>query len=359
MSGRGSAPGELGYRPYEEVEETPHLLVDGAARRSSVLCLSHWPHSPTPAFLARDLSAEIAFASLRLLRGDLAVARRDRSAAEAVRRAVGVAEAVTNDHFDEDGLVAVAVFDQPALALAHEGVLVDAASCGDFGVVRTDRGAEVAFALGPIATAEAGASGSTGDRYRAVLARLGELLEHPDRFAWAWGEEVAQLQRGRAAIDSGEVSLDDRGDDLAVVRRRAPVPGRLPGAKGGYPVHAAAVHSRTAASRILAVDGARIELRCRYEGWVRVVSRPVAGRTDLAPLAAELSALEPGGIAWTADGPSAIVCRLRPAGEGVSELDPSVVEERVRAYLSRAEVAFDPFDAAERAGWSRRWRAGG
>ena len=59
----------LPYLPVEELEGRPHVIVDGAARSGSVLTLSHWPQSPTPVGLARDLSAEIVFAFLRASRG--------------------------------------------------------------------------------------------------------------------------------------------------------------------------------------------------------------------------------------------------------------------------------------------------
>ncbi len=52
-------PLSLPYAAYEELGERPHVMVDGAARPGSVLTLSHWPQSPTPSTLARDLSTEI------------------------------------------------------------------------------------------------------------------------------------------------------------------------------------------------------------------------------------------------------------------------------------------------------------
>ena len=76
------------YRPYGELTDTPHIVVDGSAQAGTILTLSHWPGAATPDALRRDLSAEIAFAYL-----DHPELRVD-------------AEFVTNNHFDQDGLVA-------------------------------------------------------------------------------------------------------------------------------------------------------------------------------------------------------------------------------------------------------------
>ncbi len=124
-------------------------------------------------------------------------------------------------------------------------------------------------------------------------------------------------------------------------------------------MHAAAVHSATAASRVLAFDGSYCECYFRYEGWVRTVSRPVPLRPDLEPLARLLGAEEPSGAAWESDSVGAIVPRLRPAGDGRTEIEPSRVLAIVQGYLDGADAAWDPFrpgsayvPLAERAGYA-------
>ena len=77
------------FVPVGEIVDRPNVISDGAALPSTVLTLSHWPASPTPAALAEDTSARIAFRYL-----------------DDVRR-WPAAEAVSNDHFDQDGLVTV------------------------------------------------------------------------------------------------------------------------------------------------------------------------------------------------------------------------------------------------------------
>ena len=183
-----------------------------------------------------------------------------------------------------------------------------------------------------------------------MLPIVGELLEHPERFESYWSTEAAELAAGEAAIERGDVAITEHADlDLAVVNRVAVSgSGRLPGAEGGLPVHAAAVHSATPASRIVAFDGERAECYLRYEGWVRTVSRRVPLRPDLAPLAAELTATEPSGLEWEANGVGAIVGRLRPGGDGRTEIEPERLVEIIRRYLATAEPAWDP--------WRGRWR---
>ena len=356
----------LFYVPVEELDGRPHVLVDGATRAGSVLTLSHWPQSPTPAVLARDLSAQIVFAFLHTIGAEGAThpGRRRRSSAElapaiaAYRRA----EAVTNDHFDEDGLVSVLAMSDPEVALGQEELLVDVASCGDFGVVRSQTAARIAFAISPIAEeaakapvlAERPGSGS-GLRYRAVLERAVELVEHPEHFSRYWEDQDAALTRSQEALRAGLVTIDEVPQvDLAVVARvagagglgpdaRGLVPDAGPAVSGAVPLHQVALHSATSASRILAFNEGRCELYLRYEGWVRYMSRKVPLRPDLEPLAEELSAAEPSGSQWVADGVGSLVSRMRPVADGETELDLNFVLQTVVAYLNRAPGAWDPF----------------
>jgi hypothetical protein len=361
----------LGFEPYESLEARPHVMVDGAARASSVLTLSHWPASPTPAALARDVSVEIVLEYLRVVRslGSGAPARRVRPSLRAAVAGGALAEAVTNDHFDEDGVMSVFALVDPEAAFAQRELLVAVAMCGDFGVVASDVAARISFAIGPLAEAAAGSASGTSERYQAVLPLIPELLQSPDHFESYWAAEAEQLRVGQAALAAGEVEIAEHPDlDLAIVSRPAAgAGGRLPGADGGLPVHAAAVHSLTKASRILAFDGPCCELYLRYEGWVRTVSRRVPLRPDLVPVAERLSGEEPSGVAWDANGVGAIVGRLRPGGIGCSELSPARIVSVVREYLVSAEPAWDPWrpgaafiPAQERQGYvSRRRRHGG
>lgn len=330
----------LAYEPYESLEDRPHVMVDGAARRSSVVTLSHWPGSPTPASLAHDLSAEIVIGFLRSAASFATAPASSQEAADvgALAARLESAEAVTNDHFDEDGLMSVLAFADPELAMGLDQLIVEVASCGDFGVVSSDVAAQISFAIGPLAAAEAGDGAATSQLYGAVLPRVPELLEHPARFARWWKHEFAAFVAAREAIASGHLLMSDvPAADLCVVQRAA----------GDASLNEVAVNSSTSHSRVLTIDGDSCVLTLRYEGWVRYVSRPIPLRPDLEPLAALLAAEEPSGVTWEADGVGAIVGRLAPAGEGRTEIAPDRVIEIVAAYLSSAAPAWDP------------WRAGG
>src|SRR4249919_3875053 len=76
------------FVPWEAVGDTPNIVVDGPHRAGTVLGLSHWPDGNTPPRLAADTSTEIAgrYVDLRAGGDEVAV--------------------VTNNHFDEDGLLA-------------------------------------------------------------------------------------------------------------------------------------------------------------------------------------------------------------------------------------------------------------
>ncbi|MGD0942875.1 MAG: DUF6687 family protein [Acidimicrobiales bacterium] len=359
----------LPYVPVEELKGRPHVLVDGAARPGSVLTLSHWPQSPTPPALARDLSAQIVFAFLHATRGEVAPGDgapgrggRGRSGGVGIRSAIAAvsrAEAVTNDHFDEDGVVSVFSMAEPDVALRHEGLLVEVVSCGDFGVVRSRQAARIAFAVGPIGeqAVEASEPGSVGERpgswsgprYRAVLERAVELIEHTEHFRRYWEQEDAVLAASLDDLRAGLVRIDEVPEvDLAVVTRLAgavPTPGSAAatGRLGAVALHEVALHSATPASRILAFHEGRCELYLRYEGWVRYVSRQVPRRPDLAPLAEQLSAAEPSGVRWAADGVGSLVTRMRPEPDGETDLDPAMICGVVVAYLKSAPPAWDPF----------------
>ena len=85
------------------------MVVDGSANTATVLTLSHWPHAPCPEELRRDLSAESALAYL------------DSPSMHAS------AEVVTNNHFDQDGLMSAYALIEPEAALARAGLVTEVA----------------------------------------------------------------------------------------------------------------------------------------------------------------------------------------------------------------------------------------
>src|SRR5262245_39330580 len=101
------------FVPYRLAATVPNIVVDGAAAAGTMLTLSHWPKSGTPAPLRADTSAEIVFNYLDTPSVHVAV------------------DAVTNNHFDEDGLVGIFALTEPTLAASQRPLIIDAARAGD------------------------------------------------------------------------------------------------------------------------------------------------------------------------------------------------------------------------------------
>src|SRR5262245_1226541 len=100
------------FVPYERLDDSPNIIVDGAAGRGTVLTLSHWPKSGTPVHLKRDTSAEIVYAYLDSPSSQVA------------------ADVVSNNHFDEDGLVGIFALIDRRAGDKYRELLLDTASAG-------------------------------------------------------------------------------------------------------------------------------------------------------------------------------------------------------------------------------------
>src|SRR5438309_948341 len=106
--------GDMRYVAWDELGGRANVIVDGYGTEGTVLTLSHWPGSGTPEALADDLSTQIAFRYL-----DDPSFHVD-------------ADAVSNNHFDEDGLCGIFALVHPHEALEQRTLLIDVASAGDF-----------------------------------------------------------------------------------------------------------------------------------------------------------------------------------------------------------------------------------
>lgn len=322
------------YEPYSEIAGRPNVVVDGAPMPGTVLTLSHWPGTPTPVHLQCDLSAESAFRW------------RQRPG-----RWPG-ADLVTTDHLDQDGLVSLLALVNPQAGRWRDR-LVEVARAGDFATF-TDRGAaRVSFALAALADPERSplppvTLADPGALTAELLGRLPELVEDPDRQAGHWAEEDAALAASEALVASGEVSIEEVPElDLAVVTVAEGAPGRLATrfmGRADAPCHPAAIHNATGCGRILIRHGARYQLVLRYESWVRVVSRRIAPRVDLAPLASALQAEESASNSarWSSQPVSTLVPCLSNYGSGETGLTHSRVRELVELHLRSAPPAWFP-----------------
>ena len=318
------------YVPWDELKGQPNIIVDGYPAEGTLITLSHWEGSGSPAEIEGDLSTQIAFNYLD--RPDLHVN----------------VDAVSNNHFDEDGLSGIYAVLSPNEALARREQIIDVASAGDFGVFKNLDAARIAFALMTMADEDRSPLGSavfgrpypeqSAAFYSEGLAKYPEMIAVPDRFRSLWEDEDAWLAESEKLAESGALTIEELPDiDLAIVR--------IAGANGEAPissgadvlgVHQGTIHNRTSMFRTLVVRRNRFIVHYRYETWVRYVSRPTMLRVDLAPLAEELTARETSPVQWKFDGNDELTPRLRTKAGIESTLSPDDFIAAVTEFLRRS-----------------------
>src|SRR5688572_4361463 len=297
------------YVPYNQAT-IPNVVVDGSPNAHTLLTLSHWPRSGTPAELKADTSAEIAFKYLD-------------SAAFHVE-----CDVATNNHFDQDGLVGLFVLIDPLTAVRHRELLIDVASAGDFGVFKSRDAVRINFAVSTLADPERSPfpkevfdlayPDMAAELYTRILDLLPRLIADPVAFRSLWEDEDAALSESEKMVAQGTVTIEEHADlDLAVVRVsdsiRETRAHRFTRVQRSV-CHPLAINNATACTRILLLQGRNVEFQYRYEGWVQLVSRKPQARVDLAPLAGEFNLLEDGGQ-WIFDGVDTITPRLYLEGK--------------------------------------------
>jgi hypothetical protein len=318
------------YVPYHELGDRPNVIVDGAANAHTLITLSHWPESPTPDPLRDDLSAQIVFRYL------------DRPEFWAKT------ELVSNNHFDEDGLVGVFSIINPVQAQRHRDFLIDIANAGDFGRYRFREAARTTFVLSTFADPDLSPLDPAifkqpypelaARLYEQLLPTLPEIVNDLGRFRSYWESEDAMLDAGEAMIRDGRIQIEEIPDlDLAVVT----LPESLRGRKvhrftqdRRAACHPMALHNVLGSFRVLLMQGRTYEFQYRYESWVRYVSRPVLRRIDLTPLAEQLSAMESGDARWVFDGVDEITPKLALVNAEESRISPRDFLVLVKAYFA-------------------------
>ena len=312
------------YREYGASATVPNVVVDGSPNDGTVLLLSHWPGSPQPDGMAADLSAQMAFRFVR-------------SGADPGARVV------TNNHFDQDGLVSMLAFVDPEAALEHEELLVDVAAAGDFATYRSRSAARACMAIAALADQvdDGPYEEQCAALYETVLPLVLPMALDPEPWRDLWADENAHLTASESALASGDVTVTEVHDvDLAVVRTSvAPGRARRFASIGHLGVHPMAVHNATSCVRLLDVRGRSYRYTDRYETWVRYRSRALLPRRDLRPLADELSALD-AADPWRATAPGALTPEL--TGPDESALDEPTVIDRVIRHLRDSPSAWHP-----------------
>ncbi len=321
------------FVPYQLLDGRPSVIVDGSPAPGTVLNVTHWPGYPPPAGIEDDLSAQMAFRLLE--RPDLMP---------------GEAEAVSNNHFDQDGLVSIYALVAPDDAVQRRPFLEDLARAGDFAICRDRDAARVSMVLAALSKADdlpADYTERTGVLYEGLLTRLPELCDHVARYRDVWGDEDATLDASDAAFQNGDASIEERPDlDLAVVTVAEDTPeagGHRFGGDWVSGLHPMAVNTSTERVTLARLRGQRYDVELRYEGWVQLPSRPVRPRRDLAPLAARLQDEETGDAQWSATPVSGILPRLHPGDGQESSIAPGRFLELLTDHLRTAPPAWDPF----------------
>ena len=123
---------------------------------------------------------------------------------------------VSNNHFDQDGLVGVFALASPEEALARRALLVEVARAGDFAVTGSRTAARISMVLSAYADPERSPlpdlptddDARTAALYRDLLGRLPEICDRPERWRALWAEEdeILTSERGRAGLGLGDRS---------------------------------------------------------------------------------------------------------------------------------------------------------
>lgn len=288
------------YVPFgSELDGVPNVAVDGRGNDATSLELSHWPGNATPPELKADTSTEIVLNCLRSPERD--------------RHLAGL-DAVSNNHYDIDGLLSIWALLHPDDAIAHADLAVAIAECGDFERWSGEQATRMTCALNGLESQpgspllegldpSADHLSRTAHLYRAALPLVSNLLDDTGAYDEYGRDEYARVESARDTFEQGEAIVQEiAGLDLAVVQ----LPDDL---------HAIAVNEHTPCTRVVRVlPGQRYEVRYRYESWVELVSRTPPPRIDLQPFADLLQTFEGNDGEWTADPVDAIVPRMRLSG---------------------------------------------
>ncbi len=308
------------YVAYEQSKSSPNIVVDGAANDGTELVLSHWPNSATAADLRADLSAQIVFNYLD--RPELHVS----------------ADAVTNNHFDADGLVGTYALTNPLEAAAIRDSLIDIAAAGDFDVYQNRDAARISFVLDAWAqpansplnkTVFAQDYASVANvLYEELLPRFPKIIQKVDYLERFWIAQDQHLDASEAAFSNGHFKLQEIAQhDLAIVTM--PDSNSTP----ANSVHRMAIHNQTNCMRILLMQENNYELYYRYETWVDYHSRVLTKRKDLKLLAEKLTKQESMDGVWSFGGINDLSPALKLTGAPLSKISFDSFKSQILEFL--------------------------
>lgn len=326
----------LRFVPFHLLGDEPNIIVDGEGNENTRLTLSHWPDNKTPVEFKDDLSAQIVFNFIE----------NGSSPANVT--------AVSNNHFDEDGLMSLYSILNQEEALERKDFLIDIARAGDFSCFEDRDAARVSFVISAWSDPDRSplnrtAFGGTYDEltailYEELLPRIICIVDRVGNFEEHWGEDDRFLSATEKAIDDGRIEIEEDEElDLAIVT--IPPGGIVGGSKDtGNPAswissvcHPMAVHNAIKGLRVLVRQGRKFEFYYRYETWVDFTSRRIQPRIDLTEFAARLTKRERGGK-WKFSGVGDIIGRLKLEKSSESRLSPDEFASELKEELSAHAV---------------------
>ena len=322
------------YLSYERLQGVQnHMVVDTYG--TSPLCvleLSHWPGNRTPNAFRRDTSTESVVAWVEAGGHD----------------SVLEIQAVSNDHYDLDGLLAIWAATNPDALGAHRDALVGVATTEDFDRFVSEQDLRITLELLAaeqlVTAASAGrdtdTNAFTARLYNCLLPEVQRCLSGRFQLEAEWAEEFREVMRSLELLE-GRLGgcVDEYPDiDLAVV-------------VSDRPFHPFAVHAITTCTRLLTlVQGQRPTIYYRYESFVDYVSRSVPPRVPLKPLAALLNRSERCGV-WVGEGMLAAHPRVQLfASDGSVTISSFAADNLIRTVVDYfRDAVIDP---------STHWRPG-
>ena len=328
------------YCPYSQLGDQPNIIVDGKEQQATVLTLSHWPWNSTPEGLLRDTSTDIVFAYL-----------------DSPHHHVDI-PLVSNNHFDEDGLLSMYALVDPANAIAHRELMIATSRAGDFAICTNMDAAKLSFILAAHADPEfellpaeiftGSAASQVHGLYSAMLEKLPALMRDIPDYKVYWEDELAHWQESERAIAEGKVVIDEILDmDLAIVHVPEDMPVKTVRrylTKWQRSVHPFAVHNVTQCTRIVWIKGASIEMQYRYESWLQLASRKPLMRVDLAGLAEQLCDIETAGGGWVFEGINEVAPRLHLKESCRSSISSDKFMQLLSSVLRTNPPAWDPYN---------------
>ena len=311
------------FKAYSDLNGQPNIIVDGSPHKDSILVLSHWKGSGTPKEYIRDTSAEIV----------LDYMEKNHLPPEA--------KFVSNDHFDEDGLIGVFSILNNDYSLTHKKTLIDIAEAGDFRKYNDPKSAQIVFCISKLLKKESKFIPETfyskpypeiaAEFYRKTLNILPDIIENINNYEEYWVDEFEFLRKSEERIKNGEVTVIEMPEHhLAVVT--------IP--ETHESIHEMAINNQTNKTQILMRQAQKYYFKYRYETWVQYKSFSYPLRVNLSPLAEKLNDLETDGNIWEYQGSSKIVpCLLSNKS---SSLSFENFYSQLSEALSCSEIDWNP-----------------